>query len=118
MHVDINPTSVLLVSTIRYDGGGNVGTTEMYEKTLELEEHFQKAASSAIHLIPYSVRFDGSHDRISACDAINLDMMHTVCVGEIGINRPISISPYMFGGPSIFQVLSTLFHISSTSFAT
>ena len=65
------PTSVLLMLTLWYDGEG-VGTTEMYEKTLESEEHFQMAASSAIHLIPYSLRFDGSHDRISACDAIDL----------------------------------------------
>ena len=42
------PTSVLLVSTMWYDGGENVGTTEMYEKTLELEEHFEMAGSSAI----------------------------------------------------------------------
>ena len=83
------PTSVLLVSTMWYE---NVGTTELYEKTLELEELFQKAASSAIHLIPYSVRFDGSHDRISACDAIDLDMMHTVCLGEIGDNPDLSLS--------------------------
>ena len=37
------PTSMLSVSTLWYDGGDtgeNVGTTEMYEKTLELEEHF------------------------------------------------------------------------------
>ena len=27
------PTSVLLVSTMWYDGGENVGTIEMYEKT-------------------------------------------------------------------------------------
>ena len=32
------PTSVLLVSTMWYDGGENVGTAEMYERTLELEE--------------------------------------------------------------------------------
>ena len=32
------PTSVLLVSIMWYDGGENVETTEMYEKTLELEE--------------------------------------------------------------------------------
>ena len=36
------PTSVVLVSTMWYDGGENVGTTEMYEKTLELEEIFSK----------------------------------------------------------------------------
>ena len=47
---------------VSYDSGENVGMTEMYEKTLELEEHFQKAASSVIHLIPYSVQVDGSHD--------------------------------------------------------
>ena len=38
------PTSMLSVSTLWYDGGDtgeNVGTTEMYEKTLELEEHFK-----------------------------------------------------------------------------
>ena len=63
------PTSVLLVSTMWYDGGENVGTTETYEKMLEVEEHFQMASSSAIHLIPYSVRFD---DQISACDTIDL----------------------------------------------
>ena len=34
-------TSVLLVSTMWYDGGESVGTTDMYEKTLELEEKFQ-----------------------------------------------------------------------------
>ena len=72
---------MLLVSTMWYDGGENVGTTETYEKTLELEEPFPKAASSAIHLIPYSVRFDGSHDRNSAYDIADLDMMHSVCVG-------------------------------------
>ena len=66
------PTSVLLVSTMWYDGGENVGTTEKYEKTLELEEIFQKVASS------YSLRFNKSHNRISACDAIDLDMMHAV----------------------------------------
>ena len=38
------PTSVLLVSTTWYDGAENVGTTEMYEKTLELEEIFQMGA--------------------------------------------------------------------------
>ena len=69
------PTSVLLVSTLWY--GEN--ETEMYKKTSELEEHFQKAAaSSVIRSIPYSVRFDGSRDQISACNAIDLlvlDMM-------------------------------------------
>ena len=70
MLVDINPPACC---RLWHDGGENFGRTEMYETTLELEEHFQKAASSAIHLIPYSVRFDGSHDRISACDAIDLD---------------------------------------------
>ena len=75
---------MLLVSTMWYDGGENVGTTEKYEKTLELEEIFQKVASSAIHLIPPCVRFNKSHNRISACDAIDLNMMHAVCVGEIG----------------------------------
>ena len=34
------PTSVLLVSTMWCDGGENVGTIDMYEKTLELEEFF------------------------------------------------------------------------------
>ena len=63
------------MSTLWYDGGENVGTTEMYEKTLELEEHFQKAASVAIYLISYSIRFDGSLDRISACNAIELLML-------------------------------------------
>ena len=65
----------LLVSTLWYDGGESVGTTEMYGKTLKLEEHFQKSASAAIHLISYSIRFDGSHDRISACNAIDLLML-------------------------------------------
>ena len=74
MHVDINP----LVSTMWYDGGENVGTTEMYEMTLELEEHFPNAASSAIHSIPYSVRFDGSHDRNSAYNALMLGMARRV----------------------------------------
>ena len=88
------PNSVLLVSTMSYDGGENVGTIDMYEKTLELEEIFQKVASSAIFLIPYSVRFDGSHDRISACDAIDLDMVHsTVCIGEIGDKPDLSLFP-------------------------
>ena len=93
----------------------------MYEKTLELEEYFQKAASSAIHLIPYSVRFDGSHDRISACDAINLDMMHTVCVGEIGDKPDLSLTPLPLLTCSGSVNLSGSFypfHISSTSFAT
>ena len=55
------PTNVLLVSILWYDGGENVETTEMYTKTLELEEHFHKAASSAIYLIPYLVRFNGAY---------------------------------------------------------
>ena len=87
------PTSVLLVSTMWYDGGENVRTTEIYEKTLEVEEHFQMASSSAIHLIPCSVPFDGSHDQISACDAVDLDMMHAVCVGEIGDKPDLSLPP-------------------------
>ena len=45
---------MLLGSTMWYDDGENVGTTDMYEKTLELEE---KIASSAIHLIPPCIRF-------------------------------------------------------------
>ena len=115
------PTSVLLVPTMWYDGGENVGTTEMYEKTLGLEETFQKVASSAIHLIPYSVRFDGSHDRNSACDAIDLDMMHAVCVGEIGDKPDLSLprlSLLTCSGTVNLKDLPTLFHISSTSFAT
>ena len=67
------PTSVLLVSTLWYDD--DESEKEMYEKTLELEEHFQKAAGSAIHSIPYSVRFDGSRDQVSACNAIDLLML-------------------------------------------
>ena len=82
---------MLLVSTMWYDGGENVGMTEMYEKILELEEKISKVASPAIHLIPYSVQFDGSYDQISACDAIDLDMMHAVCVGEIGDKPDISL---------------------------
>jgi hypothetical protein len=67
------PTSVLLVSTLWYDGESG---TKIYENTLEMEEHFQKAAAgSAIHSIPYSVRFDGRHDQISACNAIDLLML-------------------------------------------
>ena len=68
------PTSVLLVSTLWYDEN----ETEMYKKTTELEERFQKAAGSAIRSIPYSVRFDGGHDQLSAYNAIDLlvlDMM-------------------------------------------
>ena len=70
------PSSVLLVSTLWYDDNDESGT-EVYEKTLELEEHFQKTATgnSAIHSIPYSVRFDGRHDQISACNAIDLLML-------------------------------------------
>ena len=115
------PTSVPLVSTMWYDGDENVGTTEIYEKTLEVEEHFQMASSSAIHLIPYSVPFDGSHDQISACDAIDLDMIHTVGIGELKINLIYLYVLYLslhVRGPSTFQIFSTLFHISSTSFAT
>ena len=92
MYVDINPLACCRCR-LWYDGGENVGTTEMYEKTLEWEEHFQKAAGSAIHLILYLVRFDGSHDRISACDAIDLDMMHTVWVREIGDKPDLSLLP-------------------------
>ena len=109
------PTSVLLVPTMWYDGGENVGTTEMYEKTLELEETFQKVASSAIHLIPYSVRFDGSHDRNSACDAIDLDMMHSVCVG---INPIYLYLLYLSVNLSGSFYPLKIFHISGTSFAT
>ena len=73
------PTSVLLVSTMWYDGGGNVGSTELYEKTLELEENFSKGYQLCHTLDPavYSVRFNTSHNRISACDAI--DLMHAIC---------------------------------------
>ena len=69
------PTSVLLVSTLWYDGESEI---EVYEKTMELEENFQKTASSGnpvIHSIPYSVRFGGSRDQISACNAIDLLML-------------------------------------------
>ena len=55
MHVDINPCcwcrlcGMMVVRMLR--------KTEKYEKTLELEEIFQKVASSAIHLIPPCIRF-------------------------------------------------------------
>ena len=66
------PTSVLLVSTQWYD----VDEKERYEKTSELEDYFQNAtASSAVRSIPYSIRFDGSRDQISACNAIDLLML-------------------------------------------
>jgi hypothetical protein len=61
-------TSVLLVATMWYD------KTKMYEKMSELEGCFQKATISAIHSIPYSIRFDGSLDQISACNAVDLLM--------------------------------------------
>ena len=91
------PTSVLLMLTLWYDGGESVGTTEMYEKKLESEEHFQMAASSAIHLIPYSLRFDGSHDRISACDAIDLiDIRTRVPSSSLKIFPCISMVPCLY----------------------
>ena len=43
---------MLLVSTMWYDGGENVGTTEMYEKTLELEEIFSKGCQLCNTLDP------------------------------------------------------------------
>ena len=46
------PTSVLLVSTMWYDGGENVVTTEKYEKTLELEEIFSKGCQLCNTLDP------------------------------------------------------------------
>ena len=100
------PTSVLLVSTLWYDGGENIGTTEMYEKTLELEEHFQKAASSTIHffLIPCSVRFDGSHDRVSVCNAIDLLILNMMLV----LSLPTT-SQYMFGDRQPFRIFPSLF---------
>ena len=112
-------TSVLLVSTMWYDGGESVGTTDMYEKTLELEEKFQMGEVLQ-YTWSYSVQFGGSHDRILACDVIDLDMMHAVCVGEIGDKPDLPLYPSLHvRSPSIFQVLSTSFiYISSTSFAT
>ena len=58
------PTSVLLVSTMWYDGGENVGTTEMYEKTLELEEIFSKGCQLCNTLDPavYSVRLQFKYE--------------------------------------------------------
>ena len=99
------PTSVLLLSTMVVRMLWRLRCS--MKRRWNWRKFFQKAASSAIHLIPYSVRFDESHDRISACDAIDLDMMHTVCVGEIG-DKPrsvstSSISPYMFGNHQTFR---------------
>ena len=86
-----------------YDGGESVGTTDMYEKTLELEENFQMGEVLQ-YTWSYSVQFGGSHDRILACDVIDLDMMHAVCVGELGINPTyLSIPPYMFGVRQSFR---------------
>ena len=45
-------TSVVLVSTMWYDGGESVGTTETYEKTLELEEIFSKGCQLCNTLDP------------------------------------------------------------------
>ena len=66
------PTSCCWCRLCGMISGENVGTTETYEKTLELEEPFQKAASFAIHLILYSVRLDGSHDRVESRRAMQL----------------------------------------------
>ena len=43
---------MLLVSTMWYDGGENVGMTEMYEKILELEENFSKGCQLCNTLDP------------------------------------------------------------------
>ena len=67
---------MLLVSTMWYDGGVNVGTTEKDEKTLEFGGTISKGCQFAIHLILYSVRIDGCHVQISACDAIDLYIFH------------------------------------------
>ena len=83
------PTSVLSVSTLVWWWWEY--TTEMYEKTLELEEYFQK--------LPV-LRYTWSHIRFGlmgvmrfACDAIDLDMIHTVWVGEIGDKPDLSLLP-------------------------
>ena len=82
------------------------------------EEPFQEAASSAIHLIPYSSWSDGHHSRISACDAIDLDMMHAVCVGEIGDKPDLSLPPLSLLICSGSVNLSGSFYPLRTSFAT
>ena len=69
------PISALLVSTL---WPHDEGETEVYQRTKDLESHFERTATSAIYRIPCSARFDGS--RSSACDAIDaliLDMQKT-----------------------------------------
>ena len=61
------PTSVLLVSTM---WPHDESEADINAKARELEDHFQKASLSAIHSIPYSIRFDES--QTSAHNAIEL----------------------------------------------
>ena len=101
MHVDINLPAwcwcrLCVMMVVRM-----LGLQRCMKRRWNWRKFFQKVASSAIHLIPYSVRFVGSHDRISACDVIDLDMMHAVCVGEIGDKPDLSLPPlslYTFSG--------------------
>ncbi|KAF8811035.1 hypothetical protein BYT27DRAFT_7185145 [Phlegmacium glaucopus] len=61
------PISALLVSTM---WPHHESEAEVYQRTKDLEKHFEKTATSAIYRIPCSVRFDGS--RSSACNAIDV----------------------------------------------
>ena len=84
MHVDVNPPECCWYRLCGMMVMRMSGTTEMYEKTLELDNWrniFKRLQlCNALDPVAYLVRLDGSHDRISSCDAIDLDMMHTVCV--------------------------------------
>ena len=92
MHMDINPPACCWCRLCGMMVVRMLWRQRSMKRRWNWRKFFQKAASSAIHLIPYSVRFDGSHDRISACDAIDLDMVHTICVGEIGNKPDLSLS--------------------------
>ena len=62
-----SPSSALVVTTLWPDGESE---EKVRERTEDLEEKFQKTATSEIYRISESFRFDGS--RLSACEAIDL----------------------------------------------
>ena len=106
MHVDVDPPACCWCRLSGKMVVTMLGRQICMKRRWNWRKIFQKVVSSAIHSTPYSVQFDGSHDQISACNAIDLDMMHAVFGEEIGDKPLLYLSLYV-RGPSIFQVLST-----------
>ena len=126
MHVDINLPACCWCSTMWYDGGENVGQQRCRSPVGQDDGIERRNIFKRLPALQYTwsrIRFGLMGVMIESRRAMQLTWIWCIQYAErkLGINLIylylLYLSLYVRGLP-IFQVLSTVFHISSASFAT